>query len=788
MIETVGQKEGLNTLFSFINNEAPFTELRPFVLEEDYKPGGYYLGRVGGRQLYLSLSTALEDIGQIYVNPGADINRGFHPYYWLDYYNNLNSVKDSLTNPLFSARLKPEENINKIDSKYWHNVDEQVLYDYIFRVNEILFSDLTPFSIFSKGNRGSLGSYRIAGQRQLTLSIYENSQIDDANQLRIMPHQDQQQLYQWIDILKAGTDIDETNWPLVSSYRLLQQERRITAVEWFGPEIQSLVDYLSSDPKIKFSNLRPFQITITRFGYMNIAKSRTRNVNAALNFGSESGISIGDKLLVTPQQDDQEIYQWVDLYRLDPESNTPTGPSLVAARLQEGKINQRDWLGVERQLLHDYTKGLIKFQDVKPYELTISKSKDMVSLWREGEKKIYLVLSKAFKLETGDQLSFLPDQEIEEEAFFLLKKGEVILARYKYLSDQNRFVMENNYVINNDLVLNFNEESNSYLDLEGNSWLTQDQAMRRLRVSISRLGGVLELLTPTTYKIPSIDHHLSLYRESEVLVIAEQQGIHSLDNWDKEMFSFNPDKSVLSYKDQDGTWVTKSTIFDIIVGFDDKELEERIKDVQSKQVRGISGKTIQVFNIEDLVSLPDIKKVIELPRVDRVSGILTDEEGRWASLNKIFTLYKDHISFGTLKRFVDKTRNTIGISLRRKTMLYNLDDLESFEEFRTYIMKPHVNSETSVYTDEVGDTWTDTTNIIGLTNHSRFMLERAVESGLIRTIEGRSRSGKEIVLLNCSDALGFSKNQLKKSENNEKISIISSDEADEWLRKLLQED
>ena len=121
-------------------------------------------------------------------------------------------------------------------------------------------------------------------------------------------------------------------------------------------------------------------------------------------------------------------------------------------------------------------------------------------------------------------------------------------------------------------------------------------------------------------------------------------------------------------------------------------------------------------------------------------------------------------------------------------MLYNLDDLESFEEFRTYIMKPHVNSETSVYTDEVGDTWTDTTNIIGLTNHSRFMLERAVESGLIRTIEGRSRSGKEIVLLNCSDALGFSKNQLKKSENNEKISMISSDEADEWLRQLLQEE
>lgn len=132
-----------------------------------------------------------------------------------------------------------------------------------------------------------------------------------------------------------------------------------------------------------------------------------------------------------PKQDDQKLYEWIELYRFNPLTNSPIGEAIDSARITPEGLTQRNWLGVERQLLRDYMAGIASFDKLRPVQIKVTKSYSY-HLLMDGKMLIQLVLPlKSFNLKQDDNLSLLPEKETKEGTDFLLTKDGVTLARYR---------------------------------------------------------------------------------------------------------------------------------------------------------------------------------------------------------------------------------------------------------------------------------------------------------------------------------------------------------------------
>ncbi|MCL4365958.1 hypothetical protein M1437_01905 [Patescibacteria group bacterium] len=298
------QEEGLSALNRFLLRKAEFDSLGIFRLNLDRgryrrESGQYqiYLGRLEeGKKgpYYLNISPA-HYLGyepeQLFVIPRvAQVGR--RPYYWIEF---TEEITENAMRPSFlSYRLRPDQPTTKIDSKYWRGLEEQLLVDFIQDENGITFSKLTPFRIRlnPKGHPYSLGAVQ-----DLKLNLTGNSQITGGDELLVTPNTDPQNIYCWIDILKAG---EAGNEPVkVSTYRILREEKKIVGLGWKNPETQYIVDYLSGDPKITFDNLRPLRVKLPE--RLNSGGQERRQSRARRKLG-EPSIVPPQEGEITPEQ------------------------------------------------------------------------------------------------------------------------------------------------------------------------------------------------------------------------------------------------------------------------------------------------------------------------------------------------------------------------------------------------------------------------------------------------------------------------------------------------------
>ena len=347
---------------------------------------------------------------------------------------------------LRSCRLRPEEETHKIDFLNWHDLEEKILADYILGNNDLKFADLLPWTV-EVLQKGGL-RYRIAEIAELLVKIDKNK-VSYGDNLRFIPRTDDQRLYEWIDILKIDGVLPEDKWPLVSSYRMLLAKHRIYSKDWFGSERQLLIERIQEKPDIKFANLRSIRAKAIACGEM-VYFFPPKSTKLRGYFNLEPGVlASGEETISIPKQDNNGIYEWLELYRFDALTNEPTGDILASARLTTEGLNQRSWLGVEKQLLKDYTNGLVSFEYLKPITIKMGKDKYIIGLWwqKNTGRGIDLTISRSFNLKLGDRVTLIPEKETEEGTDFLLTKDGATLARYRLDLKTKKFTCIDNLVV-----------------------------------------------------------------------------------------------------------------------------------------------------------------------------------------------------------------------------------------------------------------------------------------------------------------------------------------------------
>lgn len=341
------QKEGLARLSLFLTGKVNFSYLQPFILSVTEAPKGnnrlyFYIGKVENPNPYLSFACppelSSEPSENIFVVPKTKTIEGKWPYYWLEFYLEKTGIFDGEQLPFNACRINPEDTHRKIDFQNWHNIEEQLLADYLSGENNISFEDLMPFTIRKRGT--NLVCYRIGASKGIELSLHENPLILEGDMVKFVPREDDQKFYQWISVLKILPGVPEEQWPEVASYRLLPDKGALTTRGWFGPERQLLIDYLSGNSMKSFENLRPIraiissrasQITIGRIGGTQVTFPFPKGI-----------IVLGEEVIIVPRQDEQKLHQWLELYKINPTMHMPEGGCLALHRILYGKI-QGGW-------------------------------------------------------------------------------------------------------------------------------------------------------------------------------------------------------------------------------------------------------------------------------------------------------------------------------------------------------------------------------------------------------------------------------------------------------------
>lgn len=437
------QQEGLGALNNFLQRRADFTDLGVFSLDlggEKYRRQGgqfqFYLGRLqeGTKNpYYLSISPA-HYLGyepeQLFVVPRmAEV--GENPYFWIEFTEEVTG--DAMRPSFLSYRLRPEQPISKIDSKYWRGLEEQLLVDFIKGENDITVNDLTPFRIRlnPKGHPYSFGAVQ-----DLKLNLTGNSQIKGGDELLVVPHTDSQNKYAWIDILKESGEGQE---PIkVSAYRILQEEKRLSGLGWRNPETQYIVDYLSGDPRITFDNLRPLRVKLPeRFNQISIGQGTDKYFQISIANATDLGV---DEVVLIPKQDPKGLYQWVDAYKFDPETGEPVGEIVASARMIQGVGFERTgWFGAGRQSLIDYSNGERTFDELLPIILQVGANTKMLDVWGVQKEHVWLTLSVKSGLNTGDTIDLVPAKEENGVVTYKMVRGNVELGSYSFDKATKRY-------------------------------------------------------------------------------------------------------------------------------------------------------------------------------------------------------------------------------------------------------------------------------------------------------------------------------------------------------------
>ncbi len=430
----LGEIAGLTNIYAFLYEGRLFSPL-PFVLDISTKKTNlrqnatllrhqFYMG---GSNKYLSFSippSILENSQQIYAYPKM-LNVGRTPYYLIDLYDKPKTVERS--KPFSSARLNPHSLLHKINFISWHGISEQLVADCINGENGIEFDDLGSFDVYVE-NKAMFISYRLAGEPNLIINLVENSKIQAGDTLRFIPKQDKRKIYQCLDVVKVIEGAQEREYPMISSYRISLQENTIRSQGWDSIEKQLLTEFMTSQNNVQFSDVKPIYFTANEDNSITLTRVNGRQI---AYYYPEGTFAKGEEGVFIPKQDETESYQWLELYKTDPTTHLPKGSLINTGRIFDGKVDTQKWSGPEKQLLIDHLENNTPFSSLKDISLTVGNT-EVLTIFRRGKNKVYIVLSRSFNLQEGDKIVLSPESESEPYLYFTLLHEGQFLERYRF--------------------------------------------------------------------------------------------------------------------------------------------------------------------------------------------------------------------------------------------------------------------------------------------------------------------------------------------------------------------
>lgn len=475
--ESVGiltQEEGLEALNKFLQRKAGFETLSVFTLDTSDSSMNrigkdfyrFYLGMLEGEtvQRYGLNIRLVKNLGhsaqQIFAVPKM-AHIGEKPYYWLELSEKF--TEDVTSPPFLSFRLQPDQPVDKIDSKHWRSLEEQLLVDFIRGENDVKSSDLEAFLIKLNHNRLA---YNIGAAKELGIHLYNNPNIKTGDLIRVIPQTDPQTASSWIDLYKY--DPAKRSSIKVSAYRILRNEKRLLGERWKDPENQTLVDYLSGNPDISFRDLAPLRAKVQKkTNIIYIGRSSEKSFLVDI----EPSIEIsGDEVVLIPNQDPNGFYQWLDVHKIDPETGSSITEVIASARMIRGVgLIKRGWVGAERQCLFDYSNFERSFEDLLPISLKVGTNTAQIKVLEINKTRISLTLSVKSGLKTGDNVVLMPVMEENNSVIFRLLKDNVDLGTYSFnretkkltqieLNDVRPFIQPRDvFILYSESKMDFNE-------------------------------------------------------------------------------------------------------------------------------------------------------------------------------------------------------------------------------------------------------------------------------------------------------------------------------------------
>lgn len=449
--QIVDGSEGLARLHTFLTATADFSVLRPFSLNLDEESRRisrdrafrYVIGWFAGRNLELNFTlppTLSTTASTVLVSPNRFADAGDKPYYWIDINLEEGEDKEERTNkPLFSTRLLPEEPEKKLDSRTWHNIEEQLLADYLEGENGIGFDDLREFRIVV-GGKGRGYKYWLNLAKNYGFSFFDRRQdLQVGDILKCVPKRDTKNRYQWIDFYKSEQGGLGIKNPIpVVSYRLIPEEHRMDGQNWLGYERQTLKDFLEGNPEVTFKDLLPIRMP-TPPVFSRITLMSLDGEQLTLNIDKDKFIP-GRQVVIIPKEDGDGSYQWLDAHCITVnDGEEERGEVVASALIVNRKLVQKGWEGIEEQLLMDYFIGKAPFDRLKPVRIKLGKTPRLYfGKTLKGERRLFCPSS--FK--PDDELELIPESEEDGLSWFTLKQIEQsVSAKYAYDKSTEEFTM-----------------------------------------------------------------------------------------------------------------------------------------------------------------------------------------------------------------------------------------------------------------------------------------------------------------------------------------------------------
>lgn len=215
--------------------------------------------------------------------------------------------------------------------------------------------------------------------------------------------------YYWIEFTEEIKE--ESMRPAFLSYRLRpdQPNTKVDSKYWRGLEEQLLVDFIQGENGITISDLTPFRAQLNPKGH---PYSLGAVQDLKLNLTGNSQIEGGDKLLIIPNTDAQNIYYWIDILKEVEVGQEPMKVSAYRILRDEKKLSGLGWRNPETQYLVDYLSGnpQITFANLRPLRVRLRERFNQISVGQGTDK--YFQISIGNSTELGiEEVILVPQQD-----------------------------------------------------------------------------------------------------------------------------------------------------------------------------------------------------------------------------------------------------------------------------------------------------------------------------------------------------------------------------------------
>jgi SNF2 family DNA or RNA helicase/ubiquinone/menaquinone biosynthesis C-methylase UbiE len=277
------------------------------------------------------------------------------------------------------------------------------------------------------------------------------------------------------------------------------------------------------------------------------------------------------------------------------------------------------------------------------------------------------------------------------------------------------------------------KETKRYINATGESYISASVFSRENHIASSTLDQYLADVRGISGR-DSMNHQITLYSESELRKILgpllNRQFVH---------------KEKAEHIDEDGnTWMTAKKAASKI-GVAGSTISQYLDKVASISVRG-SRRELKLYNLDELRELT--KDFLDLPEVNKESGLYTDSEGmEWATVAYFADQYG--VSYSMMKNIFDRVNSIPGRDRMGKTTnLLRVDEVR--QQLEEFTLLPQVNADTGFYLDSESQTWVTPTFL-----KQEFGLDRKTIYSLTSNIPnqpGRTQNNIRTVLINHAEA------------------------------------